>query len=173
MKNSKLKIILALLIGLIVGVLGACGVYFATVGQVAWEIYIKEMIVPNVVLALTTIIALWVAASPIIKKVLSALGLFNQATTDINKTVEKGKESKDNIESMTQNIKEGFDKICNDIKTEFKEHKETVQRIDKATTNTEEITRIGFGNMDELVNKGFAAEIAKVGVEDEREENEE
>ena len=172
MKHSKLKIFLALLIGLIVGVLGACGVYFATVGDVAWEVYIKEMIVSNVVLALTTIIALWVAASPIIKKVLSALGLFNQATNDINKTVESEEQNKNNLAIMQQNIQEGFTQICKDIRAEFKEHKETVQRIDKATTNTEEITRIGFGNMDELVNKGYAAEIAKVGVEDEREEDE-
>jgi len=170
---KKFKIFLALLIGIIVGVLGACGVYFATVGDVAWEIYIKEMIVPNVVLALTTIIALWVAASPIIKKVLSALGLFNQATNDINKTVENGNESKNSVATMSQEIKEGFTQICNDIKAEFKEHKETIHRIDEATSNTEEITRIGFGNMDELVNKGYAAEIAKVGVEDEREEDEE
>ena len=170
---KKFKIFLALLIGFIVGVLGACGVYFATVGDVAWEIYIKEMIVPNVVLALTTIIALWVAASPIIKKVLSALGLFNQATSDINKTVENGNESKNSVATMSQEIKEGFTQICNDIKAEFKEHKETIHRIDEATSNTEEITRIGFGNMDELVNKGYAAEIAKVGVKDEREEDEE
>ena len=166
MKHSKLKIFLALLIGLIVGVLGACGVYFATVGDVAWEVYIKEMIVSNVVLALTTIIALWVAASPIIKKVLSALGLFNQATNDINKTVESEEQNKNNLAIMQQNIQEGFTQICKDIRAEFKEHKETVQRIDKATTNTEEITRIGFGNMDELVNKGYDAELAKVGVED-------
>ena len=34
--------------------------------------------------------------------------------------------------------------------------------------NTEKILRIGFGNTDELVKKGYAREIAKVGVKDEQ-----
>ncbi|MEG1662473.1 MAG: hypothetical protein RR338_00650, partial [Clostridia bacterium] len=46
---------------------------------------------------------------------------------------------------------------------------ERLDKIEKATINTEQIIRIGFCNLDELVAKGYANEISKVGGEDEEE----
>lgn len=173
MKHSKLKIFFAVFIGFALGALCACIVYFATVGKVSWEQYIKEEIIPNAVLALTTIVTFCVAATPIVNKVTSALGLFNKATDDINKTAKDGDENQKSIAELKDEIKKDFVAAAENIKTEFKEGKEAIERIDKTTQNTETIARIGFCNTDELVKKGYAAEIAKVGVEDECEKVEE
>lgn len=170
MKKSIIKTLLLLILGILVGVLASCGIYFATVGDVAWKEYIEKMIIPNAVLAITTVFALSFVSSPLVKKVILALGLFNKATTDINKTIESGNENQNNISLMREKLEKEFMQMVENVKSELNEYKETLERIDKVASNVERITRIGFGNMTELVTKGYAVEIAKVGTNNERKE---
>ena len=74
MKKSKIAILFIL--GFILGVLVAAGVYFLTIGEVAWQEYVETKLIPSVVLALSAISALCVAALPIISKILFQINLI-------------------------------------------------------------------------------------------------
>ena len=81
---------------------------------------------------------------------------------------------------MVENVKSGvglFKKAADDVssateekqktETELAALKEDVAYIKSHLKMVEEIERIGFGNMKELVTGGIASEIGKVGHEDE------
>lgn len=161
---KKLKAILLILVGFLLGALTAVGVYFITVGEVAWKEYVETTLIPNITLALTTISALAVAALPIIAKVKGAVDKFDKATGDINDTVENGR--------MTEGKLSEQDRRLNHFNERFDSLENKLVPIQKSADNTEKIVRIGFCNTDELVRKGYAAEIEKVGVENERETEE-
>ncbi|MEG2450613.1 MAG: hypothetical protein RSB09_02650 [Clostridia bacterium] len=113
-----------------------------------WQKYIEEEIVPGVILVITAIGSIYIAISPILSKVKKASGKFESATVDVN--------------AATSNTIENSKKVAS--------LEDRLDKIEKATANTEEILRIGFGNLDELVTKGYANEISKVGGEDEKNE---
>lgn len=146
MKNSKVKFFLGLLIGLIVGALIACGIYFLTVGEVAWQEYIQEKLAPNVVIVLSSVGTILFAAMPVIGRVSAAVEKFKKATKDVNDTVENNGKNESRIASLEARL----------------------DSIETATTNTEKIVRIAFCNTNELVKKGYAKEIAKVGGDNEK-----
>lgn len=111
----------------------------------AWQIYLEEKIVPGVIFAITAIGTIYIAIAPILSKVKKASGKFESATADVN--------------TATNNTIENAKKVAS--------LEERLDKIEKATTNTEQITRLGFCNLDELVTKGYANEISKVGGENE------
>ncbi len=139
--KGKGKFFFGLLIGIVVGVLSTIGVYFLTIGEVAWKEYLENSLIPNIVLALTSISTILFAAMPIINRVSSALNMFKSATKDVNDTIVNNDKNEQRIAEL--------EKSLGNIKT--------------ATNNTEKIVRLAFCNTDELVKKGFAKEIAKVG----------
>lgn len=148
--RGKGKFFLGLALGVIVGALVAIGVYFLTVGEVAWKEYVESELAPNVVLALTSIGTILLAAIPILSKVTSAINSFKSATKDVNDTVANNGKNEQRIAELEQRL----------------------DRIEKAAENTEEIVRIAFCNTDELVKKGYAKEIAKVGQDENKQETE-
>ena len=147
--KGKGRFVLGMVVGIIVCVLVVVGDVFLTVGDVAWKAYIENELAPNIVLALTTIGTILLAALPIISKVTSAVNNFKSATKDVNDTVANNSKNEKRIAEL----------------------EERLDRIETASENTEKIARIAFCNMDELVKKGYANEIAKVG-QDEDEEKE-
>ncbi len=146
MKSSKVKFFIGLLIGLIAGALIVCGVYFLTVGEVAWQQYIEEKLAPNIVIVLSSVGTILFTAMPVIGRVSAVLEKFKKATKDVNDTVENNGKNESRIASLEQRL----------------------DTIETATTNTEKIVRIAFCNTNELVKKGYAKEIAKVGGSDEK-----
>lgn len=165
---KKLKIFFLILLGFVLGACAAVGVYFLTVGDVAWHEYVETKLAPNIMLALTTISSLAIASIPIISKVQDSLSRFNKATEDINDTVGKGRHTQESIEEQDKRISK-LDERFNSLERKIDDK---MLPIEKATSNTEDIVRIGFCNMEELVKKGYATEIEKVGVENEQEETE-
>lgn len=155
-KMKKTKIFLAVFIGFIVGALAAVGVYFLTVGEVAWKEYAETKLIPNAVLALTAIGGLATASLPIISRVQTAVDKFNKATRDVNDTVENGKKNEIVLHSQEKRISETFTVLD-----------ERLNSIEKDAKQTKAMCQIGFCNMKELVENGYAAEIAKVGESDE------
>lgn len=145
MKSSKLKFFIGLFVGIIIGALIACLVYFLTVGDVAWKEYIENEIVPNALVVLTSIGLIVSAAMPIIKRINASLGKFDKATKDVNDTVENNGKNEAKIAELEGRL----------------------ERIEKGVERTEEIVRLGFCNNDELVKKGYAKQIAKVGQDEE------
>ncbi len=152
--------------GVIFGVLGAVSVYFLTVGEVAWQEYFETKLVPNVVLAVTTVFALYYSSIPIINKIKTAVTLFTKATTDVNTTVESGKQTENKLAQQDEKIA-AFAERFNEIEKLFTEE---LKNLKKTAENSEKILRIGFGNTIELVKRGYAAEIAKVGKTNEQNE---
>lgn len=153
--KGKVKFILGLFLGIIIGALIAIGVYFLTVGQVAWKEYVENSIIPNIVIALTSISAIFVAAIPIISKVITVLNNFKSATKDVNDTVANNSKTEKKVVELEERIV-GLEERLGGIET--------------SSQNTEQIVRLAFCNTDELVKKGYAKEIAKVGSNEVKEE---
>ena len=148
MKTVKwVWVLLAAVLGMAVGVGGAIGVYYLTVGEVAWQSYLETELVPTVTSIASGISIILLAVLPVASRVLKAADKFVVATKEIKSTVDSSEESEAKIKSMGTRLEE----------------------IEKAVHNTEKIVRIGFGNMKELVVKGQAREIAKVGTVEEKE----
>ena len=153
--KGKVKFILGLLLGIIVGALIAIGVYFLTVGEVAWKEYVENSLIPNIVIALTSIGTVCVAAIPIIIKVRNAIDNFKLATKDVNDTVANNGKTEKKVVELEERIA-GLEERLGSIET--------------SSQNTEQMVRIAFCNTDELVRKGYAKEIAKVGSNEVEEE---
>lgn len=164
---KKTKIFLALVIGFILGALVVVGVYFLTVGEVAWQEYVETKLIPNAVLALTAIGGLATAALPIVAKVQKAVDKFNKATQDVNDTVENGRKTEGALNEQDKKISR-FDERFDELEKKFEEK---IAPVEKDTKATKEMCRIGFCNMGELVQSGYAAEIAKVEGGDEEKES--
>lgn len=161
MKRSKT--ILIFIIGVILGALAAAGVYFLTVGDVAWQEYLETKLIPNAVIVFSAVGSLAVAAIPVINRVHNELDKFGMATKNINYTIAMGKKANECLKAQDAKI-ESFNKRFD----EFEKYlSESVGPILKSAQNTENILRIGFCNTTELIEKGFAEDIAKVGVSDE------
>lgn len=154
----KVKVFFAVFIGFILGALTSVGIYFLTVGEVAWKEYAETKLIPNAVLALTAIGGLATASLPIIAKVQTAVDKFNKATKDVSDTVEKGRKTEGALNEQDKRITE-----------EFAVLNEKVASVERNTRKTKDMCTIGFCNMSELVKNGYAAEIAKVGEQDEEE----
>lgn len=163
---KKSKVVILFILGIVIGALAAVGVYFLTVGEVAWQEYIETKLIPNITLALSAISALCVAALPIIAKVETAVSKFKQATDDVNATV-------DNDKTVVQTIGEystKLDVLVTELKTLKTDVESIIAPVAKKVENIEKVVHIGFCNNEELVKKGYAHEIEKVGVEDESSE---
>lgn len=153
--KGKVKFVLGLLLGIILGALIAIGVYFLTVGEVAWKEYVENSLIPNVVLALTSIGMICLAALPILKKIKSTIDIFKSATQDVNDTVANNGKTEKKVVELEERIAGLEDRLGS---------------IETSSKNTEQIVRIAFCNTDELVKKGYAKEIAKVGSDEDNKE---
>ena len=94
------KAFLLILLGVVLGVGGALGFYYLTVGELAWQAYVEEKLIPNSVFVLTSISSIVLLASPVLKKILLASDKFSKATEDINGTDKNGKQMLENVKEM-------------------------------------------------------------------------
>lgn len=163
------KTILLIVFGMLLGAGIAVGVYFLTVGEVAWKQYLEERLIPTATAAITSLLMLWGGAYPIIKKIITATNLFGKATENVNTAAQNSKQSSENLEEYKTELASQFNEVVGATNERWQEQDERLKRIERSVANTEKIARIGFGNTEELVTKGYAAEIAKVGDKDESE----
>ncbi|MBQ8178310.1 MAG: hypothetical protein IJ033_03860 [Clostridia bacterium] len=138
------------------GLLGGVGisaiVYLLTKGNVDWENYLTAELMPALVSTTASIGALALAVTPIINKINGTTSLFTQATKDVNESVANTKESQQVLAEREERI------------ASFQEEQKELR---EAVNNMNTMIRIAFTNMDELVRKGMAKEINKVGAKDE------
>lgn len=135
-----------------------------------WGAWVEEELVPSIVLVVSGALTIYIAISPILVKVKKASDKFKEATNDVNCTAKNGDENAKKIEAFTNEASAKLQGVANDFMEKIKSFDERISRIEQSSQNTEAITRIGFGNMEELVQKGYAAEIEKVGKNDEQNE---
>ena len=114
-------------------------------------------------MAISAIGTIIIGVSPILAKVKKASDKFKDAANDVNGTKENGEKSIQKIESFAKDAEAKLQGIADDFSQRVKDFDERLTRIEQASANAEKITRIGFGNMEELVKNGYAAEIEKVG----------
>ena len=143
---------LLIFLGIVLGIGGAVGFYFLTMGEIAWQEYLETKLIPNAVIVISAVGTLCVAALPIINKVQLALDRFGKATDDIDATVKNGKRTDDELFAQNEKI------------ATFKAELDEIKQL---TEDTKEMVRIGMCHTKELVVNGYAAEIAKVGNHDE------
>ena len=119
------------------------------------KFFIQENIVPWVSVVVTAIASIYIAISPVLMKIKKSSGIFDNAT-------EKLKEAKAVAEAAKSQLKEAESEITA-LKGEFKEVKDGYLKMINGISNIEQIVRLGFGNTDELIVKGYANKIEKVG----------
>lgn len=122
----------------------------------AWEEYIKEKLLPEVVKVLALATTVLSVLLPIIKKVRESADRFKGAADDVCKAVTGTSKNEKDISELKADI--------NTMIKEFEEIRTLCREIEK-------IEKIGFGNSTELIEKGYAHEIEKIG-EEAHEENE-
>lgn len=128
-----------------------------------WVEWVKQELVPYAVLAISAIGTIIVAVSPILAKSKKAIDKFKDVTKDVNGTKENGEKSIQRMEAFAKDTEAKLQGIADDFSQKVKDFDERLTRIEQASENAEKIARIGFGNMEELVKNGYAAEIEKVG----------
>lgn len=154
-------------LGVIVGVLAAAGIYFLTVGEVAWQAYVEEKLVPNVVFIASTLFGLYVLCAPYLNKAKAAMADFKAATEGVCATAQKDESLAEEMRAIFSDNTALYEGLCK--MRESLEEDRAKMKEDVAKLNT--VMQIAFCNTKELVEKGFAAEIAKV-LEGEKEKKE-
>ena len=145
---KKLKILISILAGFFLGCCASVLVYFITRGMPDWREFIKEECIPTALIVITSVGTICVSALPIVKAVNYALDRFNKATKDVNDTAESGRLASDEIKAYKESIEQ--------FMKQFAELHEDVSTL-KA------MCKKAFVNSTELVQKGVAKEIAKIG----------
>ena len=151
------KAFLLILLGIGLGVAGALGFYYLTIGELAWQTYVEEKLIPNAVFVISSISTIALLASPFIKKILLASDKFSKATEDVTSTDKNGKQ----MLKTTGEMMEEFRKLRSDVEASMSAVKTTVDNIER-------VVHLGFEHENQLVADGWAKEIAKVGNEDEQ-----
>ena len=150
----KGKTIIGTIAGFIFGIVVSFGVYYLTAADVAWEEFLNNTLIPTAFIVLTSIGTISVAATPIINRVIKTLEKFNQATKDVNETAENGSLANKDIKAYGDQL-EKFTYEISDI----------VKPLADDVANIKTMCKIGFCNSDELVEKGYAVDIAKLAKE--------
>ena len=155
---KKSKIILSFALGVIIGVLAAAGTYFLTVGEVAWQAYIEEKLVPNVAFIASTLFGLYVMSTPLLSKIKTTIEAFRTATEGVCATAQKDESLAEEMRAIFSDNNVLYEGLCK-MRESLEEDRAQMHK-DVAKLNT--VMQIAFCNTKELVEKGFAAEIAKV-----------
>lgn len=154
---KKGRLIIALILGVILGIVISFAIYYLTVGDIAWGAFLKDELIPTAFIVLTSIGAISVLAMPIINRVIHTIEKFNQVTNDVNSTAEHSENTNNEIKAYEKELNQ-FIRVI----------KEIVEPLPGEITDIKKMCKLGFCNSDELVEKGCAAEIAKVGKENEQ-----
>ena len=157
-KRRNMLLVLVLIIGMVIGVLLAAGLYFLTVGDVAWQEYVEEKLVPNVVFITSSLLGIYIMCYPMLAKAKASMRNFEKATDGVCATAEKDK-------ALTQEMKE-ITLASNELYDGLREMQKNLQddrrKMHEDFSKLSAVLQIGFCNSKELVEKGYAAEIAKV-----------
>ena len=124
-----------------------------------WEAYIKEELLPIIVLVLTTIATIYIAISPILLKIKKASERFKNATVDVHAATGTVKNNEEKIGRLEKRLTERIEHMEQAIERDREEnaanHKDLLE--------TKKMLRLAFSNMDELVVKGCAHSIMELG----------
>ena len=171
MKKTKVKfLIIGLVFGIALGAAGICAALYAARGEVDWRAYIEDVLLPNAVTALVTLGVVGVGVKPAINSVLSAAASFVGATASVRESAEEKAESTKRIEESREEFSrqsaenaERIEALSRESGERISELTAKLERAEQGVEDIKAILKLGFGCMDELVKKGSAKRIMKVG----------
>ena len=178
MKKEKKKygigrVILAFVIGLVIGAVLLCIAYYALreKGSLDWRTYIEEQLVPQAIAIAVSVGAALLAYKPVINGVASTVSAviekFKGATDDVNATVTASAKSRADVEAAV----EEFGKIKDTVE-EIRQNAamlsgiaEELSAVRASVRDNVAISKLGFGSMIEHTKSGASREIMKIGEE--------
>ena len=137
------------------------GGFLGWVGQIAsmtpsdWDAFINGKIIPWVVLAVSAVSTVLGILLPFFKKLREASDEFKSATEELGKSNGATTEAGEKFNAASASVE--------DLKAEVQSLNGKVGELKGELDSTLEILRLAFGNMDELIEKNFAAQILKLG----------
>lgn len=184
-KNKKTygagRIVFFCIIAFIIGAVVMCAAFYVLENKtdVDWAAYIENVLIPNGIAIVVAIGTTCLALKPIIDKialvVTSVVDKFKQATDDVNATVSSSARSEEEVYQSRREISEMKQSI-EDIKTlvsDMPEAMKVMRETRRGVAENNEMSRLGFGSMNELVKNGAARRITSYrGVNDESEVSE-
>lgn len=129
-----------------------------------WEVFFEEKILPNAVAALTVLLTLYVTLSPLIIRIKNTNDRIRRSTESVDFAAKSAKESQEKYESACSLSRENDAKIAG--------FEKRLRLMERKQDQTIRMLKSGFCNLDEIVKKGYAEEIAREGDDTEEEEGE-
>ena len=124
-----------------------------------WQIYLEEDLLPLAVSVLTTLFALLIAVTPWVIKIRDIIAKWKGVSDDVSTASSTVRENEARIASLEGKLDGEFA----DMRERLRLETETLNKYIDVIKETNDIAKIGFCNMDELVKNGYAREIAKIG----------
>lgn len=146
------KFVKSIIIILLLAVIGIT-VYFLVQSPKMQEIW-NDTLAPIIATVIASVSTLYIALLPILSKVKNGAVSFLTASATNKKVLDENTKLQENIVQLESKI--------NNLEMELSE-------VRTLTTNNQQISKLGFSNLNELVEKGVATEILKVGDNDEKE----
>lgn len=134
-----------------------------------FEGFLQDKVVPTLTLGLTSISTAYVAIKPLLDKIKVSAGRFDATSAEVEKANAVAQDTVKQIEQIrleAQQKAEQQAKVAAQMYREFQrtvdEVKQQVNDMGSSARRVEKIVSVGFGNMAELVEGGYAREIAKI-----------
>lgn len=146
-----------------------------------WSAYLKEQVTPYVAVTLVELCALYLVASPILEKVKKASEALCKSRDDLKETNENASEdakrSKARYIKMQKAVEDAVGTIKEEMRAAMKEIRATkeqiaqdnesiradMKRVYEMESDILLMGKLGFGEDTELVKKGIASQIARIG----------
>lgn len=146
-----------------------------------WSALLQEKVIPYVVATLTALSALYLAVSPILVKVRTASEAFDKSSNELKVTnesaLEDAKRSKARYIKMQKAVEDAVVVIKEEMHAAMEEIRATkeqiaqdnadiradMQRVYDMESDILLMGKLGFGEDTELVKKGIASQIARIG----------
>lgn len=127
-----------------------------------WGDYIDNNIMPWVSLSFSAVVAIYLLICPILEKIKASSTVFDGASEKLEEAKEIAAKSKERFDSTRADVER--------LRKEFETVKNGYGDVKFALGNIERILRVAFENSDELIIKGVAREIERIGAVDEKAE---
>lgn len=129
-----------------------------------WEVFFEEKILPNIVAVVTALSALYLALMPLIVRVKNTSAMIEKSSKRVDDAAFLAENSKKQYEETSGKIRQNNETVAG-----FEGRLSTVEKQNREIIS---ILKNGFCNMDEMVKKGYAEQIAGIGNDGEGETNE-
>lgn len=167
-KHSTGALLMWCIITFILGAAVMCGAFYLLTehAQVDWAEYIENTLIPSAIAIVAAIGTSCLALKPIIDKIAlvvsSVIEKFKQATDDVNATVASSARSEEEVyQSRLQiaELKESVEEIKS-LARDIPEALAVIRETRNSVAESCEMSRLGFGSMNELVKNGAARRIS-------------